>query len=348
MRGRMRRASAGASRVPVLALGVVLAGAVVGCAHSGSHATRQSTVTTARATATAPAQATAPIHRKRLRTAGGRRHPSRARGSHRPVPIAGRPRRIRRGPNRGLYRVRLPDGLILTTHGPDPRPKEPANHGGDIGPGDPERPVACASDHYVHVLYGRPAGAPDRYAAVKAMIQASMRRSDAVLNEDSLQAGGVSADYKVICEAGGQPRVDSFVNDAPFGFGNIVAAARAAGFKDSSTKYVVFYDQNDPSGKACGQGSLAGDESPSIGNSSNDGNRYAIAYGESCWQGATAMHEIGHTMGAVQYNSPNSTGSGGHCRDENDVMCYAPDGGDRNTGTYSRCTDFEHFDCAHD
>jgi Carbohydrate binding module (family 6)/Carbohydrate binding module (family 35) len=207
--------------------------------------------------------------------------------------------------------------------------------------------VACASDHYQHVLYGRPAGTPDRYSAVKAGIQATIRRNDAVLTEDSQQAGSVNADYKVLCEAGGQPRIDSFVSSTPFGFANIVAAARAAGFDSPGVNYTIFYDQGDPSGFACGQGSLDADETPSSSNRNNQGGHYAIAYGEGCWYGHTAMHEAGHNMGAVQYNAPNSTGNGWHCRDENDVMCYS-DGGDRDTGVFTRCTDFEHFDCGHD
>ncbi|MEA2440917.1 MAG: hypothetical protein QOH76_2341 [Thermoleophilaceae bacterium] len=245
--------------------------------------------------------------------------------------------------------MRLRDGRVVFSHGPDPRvPQAPQNHGTGFNIGDPERPLVCASDHYQHVLYGRPAGAPDRYAAVKAKIQASMRRADAVLNEDSLETGGVSADYKVLCEAGGQPRVDSFVNPEPFSFESIVDAAQAAGFTDETTNYTIFYDENDPTGQACGRGNVDGDESPSFGNKNNQGGKYAVIYGEDpCWYDRTPMHEIGHNLGAVQYNAPNSTGDGWHCLDQIDVMCYS-DGGDRDTGEFIRCTDSQHFDCGHD
>ena len=38
-----------------------------------------------------------------------------------------------------------------------------------------------------------------------------------------------------------------------------------------------------------------------------------------------ALHEVSHTLGAVQMSSPNSSGAG-HCNDQYDVMCY-DDGG---------------------
>src|SRR5215210_2818623 len=176
----MRRGSP--RRALALALAVVLVAAVPGCGRSDDGAARHSRVTTTRAALAA--QSNARNAGKRPQNARRRVRPARTRGNN-PTRAsrAGRARRIRRGPNRGLLQVRLPDGHVLLTHGPDPRPKTPASHGAGIGPGDPERPLVCASDHYLHVLYGRPAGAPNRYAAVKAAIQASMRRSDAVLNE---------------------------------------------------------------------------------------------------------------------------------------------------------------------
>ena len=60
------------------------------------------------------------------------------------------------------------------------------------------------------------------------------------------------------------------------------------------------------------------------------------------------MHENGHNQGAVQPSAPDSTGSGAHCNDLLDVMCYAPDGGDRNQTEVSTCTDAMWFDCDND
>ncbi len=63
----------------------------------------------------------------------------------------------------------------------------------------------------------------------------------------------------------------------------------------------------------------------------------------------TPMHENAHNQGAVQPEAPNSTGTGGHCYEERDVLCYSPDGGDRNqNGIASRCTSRVTFDCGND
>jgi hypothetical protein len=54
-------------------------------------------------------------------------------------------------------------------------------------------------------------------------------------------------------------------------------------------------------------------------------------------------------MGAVQYGAPNSTGTGGHCNEAADVLCYSPDGGDlHQTALVPRCPGVPRFDCNFD
>ena len=55
------------------------------------------------------------------------------------------------------------------------------------------------------------------------------------------------------------------------------------------------------------------------------------------------MHEGAHTMGAVQASAPHSTGSGWHCNQEQDVLCYV-DGGDRNQFIVNDCPARLYFD----
>jgi hypothetical protein len=246
----------------------------------------------------------------------------------------------------GLYEVEV-RGVDLVTHGPDLESwVESRESAGDVGfdPGDQERAPQCATDYYQHVLYARPSGAPDRYTEVKAELQAAIRRMNAVLNHDALESGGVSADYKVLCDGAGEIQVDSFVSAGP-SFGQIVSAARAAGFRQPNADYTIFYDGTTG---GCGVGSYIDDETLDASNLSNSGGGYAISY-RDCWFNATPMHENGHAQGAVQYGAPNSTGNGGHCYDEEDVMCYSPDGGDlHQEGEVQRCTDRVHFDCGND
>ena len=241
----------------------------------------------------------------------------------------------------GLYRIPLADGSVLFTHGADPVP----NHGGSMDTSDPQRAPVCATDYYQHVLYGRLGGSTDRFASVKSAIQASIRRMDAVLNEESIASGNVPADYKVKCDSTGAIQVNTFTSTAA-DFSSVVSAARSAGYNLSNVDYTIFFDYQPPD--YCGVGSYINDESLSVFNSNNGGGGYGVSYSE-CWTNETPMHENGHNQGAVQYNAPYSTGSGGHCYDENDVMCYSPDGGDKNqTGTIDRCTDRLHFDCGND
>jgi hypothetical protein len=166
-----------------------------------------------------------------------------------------------------------------------------------------------------------------------------------VLNADSLASGGGTADYKLLCDSAGAIRVDRLVTPST-SFDRIVAAARAAGFGARNVDYTIFLD--DDGGGACGIGSYAEDERLVAGNASNLGGSYAVAY-TGCWYDETPMHEVAHNQGAVQYGAPNSTGIGGHCYDEVDVVCYSPDGGNlHQDGTVTRCTDRIHFDCGAD
>ena len=57
------------------------------------------------------------------------------------------------------------------------------------------------------------------------------------------------------------------------------------------------------------------------------------------------MHENGHNQGAVQPGAPHAT-PGGHCWDENDVMCYA-DGTRTDQPIENRCAETS-FDCGCD
>ena len=118
------------------------------------------------------------------------------------------------------------------------------------------------------------------------------------------------------------------------------------GFNSTQTEYLIFYDGT--AGGACGIGSYRPDERLAADNLANRGGGFGIVY-SGCWFNETPMHESAHMMGAVQYGAPNSTGTGGHCVDEVDVLCYAPDGGDLNqSGTITTCPGAPRFDCGFD
>ena len=267
----------------------------------------------------------------------------------------------------GLYQFRA-GGAVFQTHGPDPITVD--SHGTSMDVGDPERVPVCTtstSSYHQRILYAYNQGTANRLATVTPHIQAAIRRMDHVLDEESVISGGPHADYRVFCAAGGAIKVDAFVVPPASGggsqssFGNIVAAARAAGYTSPNVDYTIFYDASDSSGLACGVGSFWGDDRAIAGNYNNNPGGsvqggYAVTYGPyssptsaGCWYGHTPMHENGHNQGAVQAAAPFSTGTGAHCWDEIDVMCYSPDGGNvHQGGTVTYCSASERFDCRND
>jgi hypothetical protein len=281
--------------------------------------------------------------------------PARAAAHLAPPPLAAAAQRAALGPGAerlpsGLYRV--PVGApgspaYLLSHGPDPAPAVVGSAGplSGFAPGAPERWPLCAGDHTQRFLYAHLAGQPDRLGYWAATLRAQIRRADAVLDRESLASGGPSADYRVACDPDGEISLASIaVSDVDFS--SVVAAARAAGFSAPGTDYSVFVDDDSPSW--CGLGSFHRDEQAGAANASLPGADYAIVY-RDCWYGSTLMHENGHNQGAVQYGAPHSTGSGDHCWQAFDVMCYSPDGGDlHQQGMSWDCLDYQRFDCGYD
>lgn len=108
--------------------------------------------------------------------------------------------------------------------------------------------------------------------------------------------------------------------------------------------YVVWIDAPAERG-ACGQGEGFTDPRRSQDNWNNQGGRFALVFrpgGRFCGA-ATVRHEIGHTLGALQPDAPNS-GRGAHCHDAyEDTMCY-PDAPVRDDGQWEG----EYFDYRND
>ncbi len=242
----------------------------------------------------------------------------------------------------GLLRVKVGDSKTLVTHGLDPKaaPVQAATAG-------PERAPVCASDRYQHFLYGYPADRSNRISTLRGSFISAIRQMNAMLNDAALESGNKTADYKVKCDTAGAVRIDAFRSptpDAGTSFSTVVDAARNAGFSDPNADYTIFFDSAVPPG--CGTASYLDDQTLSADNRNNVGGGYALAY-QGCWDRRTLMHENGHNQGAVQYNAPFSTGSGAHCGDGSDVMCYS-DGGDKDVGLSLYCTDKMYFDCRYD
>ena len=241
----------------------------------------------------------------------------------------------------GLYKVTTDDGGVLYTHGGDPAPL----HGESMGVGDPELAPVCATTNAQQVLYGYTKASGNRLNQFRASLQAQIRRNTHVLDESAKASGGAGARYRVVCDSAGAISVAAFQTNGT-GFSQIVNSAKKARHNRTDVDYTIFFDGT--SATACGIGSYYSDERAGAENYNNRGGAYGVSY-RDCWYGRTSMHENGHNMGAVQASAPFSTGSGAHCVDVLDVMCYSPDGGNLNQdGTVTRCATVMWFDCNND
>lgn len=202
-----------------------------------------------------------------------------------------------------------------------PNPEVLPGEGGDV-------PPACASDYYfVGVLaYATDSVRDETVSSFRTRITTA---NTAFYNSATAnQSNGAS--LKFACVSGtANARIDTIALSHPSSyytsFGTIANELFALGYNRSNEKYVVWYESTLPGTNYCGQGSLDGDSSDSVANANDVGPDYAINY--DC---DAILHEVGHTIGAVQNDAPHSSGAG-HCYDENDVMCY-DDGGPYFTG----------------
>lgn len=230
----------------------------------------------------------------------------------------------------GLWRVQTDRGPDLFTHGPM-RPPRRCPTG------------ASPMSFNLQILYAHPVGSVDRIDESRPQLQAAIRRMNAVLDAESLASGGPDADYRVHCDEAGRVAVDAIATDG-YSFSEVVSAARAAGYGSAQTEYLVFYDG--PAGGAC-----AG-SAPTAAMSGSAPTTYRTAVAATAWSTRAAGSVRPRcTRARTRWGRSNthSTGTGGHCVDEVDVMCYAPDGGDLNqSGVAVTCAGATRFDCGHD
>ena len=218
-----------------------------------------------------------------------------------PAPGAGaRDGRVSFGDPCGHGLIEVGDGLC--THGGDrvPEAVERAATGFAARAEEPARKKKanprCAGDgvrgRRIRVLYGFPSDTTSRAAAFERWIRESVVLADQNLDR---QSPGIPGQHlRMYCRNGRKVTVTCCYG--PAGQGTI-----------------YFDDRADPAGN--------------LNNMISTGPRFAmVEIGGSTATGAYVfLHEVGHTLGAVQDSAPHSSGAG-HCYTGYDVMCYA-DGG---------------------
>ncbi|HVL87113.1 MAG TPA: hypothetical protein VM681_03760 [Candidatus Thermoplasmatota archaeon] len=214
----------------------------------------------------------------------------------------------------------------------------------------------CVEDlreRHVQVIYARAPDGEDRYELLLPDIRAHVKLANGVVYREGLVFGR-DIRFRMACEADGEVSVRNVVigsmrdRDPTWSSFSILAELKAQGYDRNNVKYLVVID------RTLGGGGWAYpmyyDSRPGPENANNNRVAYAVV-GKPNFE--VMIHELGHTLGAVQANAPHSQPNG-HCNEGQDYMCYSDwwqsEPRDARDLSYNglRCTDREYFDCGYD
>jgi hypothetical protein len=208
--------------------------------------------------------------------------------------------------------------------------------------------VPCIGDgtlgNRIQMLYARSPLVPDRYTSLLASFRQWAAELDQATWLSAAETGG-GRHLRFVTDANCQLDV-ARVLLTPAGeasFDQMRTELQLLGHNRTDRKYLVWVDA---AAGICGLGEVYDDQRPTTANWNNTGPMYARV-DAPCWHYAE-HHEIFHTLGAVQPDTPHHSAAR-HCTDEADVMCYDDDAG----GPVSMTTTCppEHevlLDCGHD
>ena len=241
------------------------------------------------------------------------------------------------------------DELAATWCGPDTTTDDTA-HASSAGP-------------RFKVIYASPSDEPSRFDALDDVIQADARAISALVASTAGGQRTLRFDTGTSCG----PRYLDLMNvrlprtRAAYLAGDLDARtdrleadlAPALATVGGTRNALVYADGLYGGDGIAGYASFWLDDRPGAVNWSNRGGLFAFVFGSASNPGfvtprrTSVLHELAHTLGAVQDSAPNATGMG-HCTDEYDVLCYA-DGGPQNTMTWDCGSAAESlFDCGAD
>jgi uncharacterized repeat protein (TIGR01451 family) len=219
--------------------------------------------------------------------------------------------------------------------------------------------VVCDTDpsaKRVQLLYVRGSSVADQYATTVGQIRQWAELIDGIVDASAAETGAIRRVRYVMDGSCNVDVANEVLTDTQAAsLSAMTTELQARGYNRDDRKYAAFVDST--SGQCKGVASLWMDDSAGATNLNNSRATYARAEFPGCSFSSTAAgylmaHELMHTFGGVQDSAPHSTsqfaGSGGHCYDEWDRMCYK-DGG--NTVLQTLCPDAGHdnlFDCNHD
>lgn len=199
---------------------------------------------------------------------------------------------------------------------------------------------ASHSGARIKVVYAYAQGETNRFSTYKDLIQSDIAT---VANWVAAASGGqrtirfdtgthCGPDYVDIVSVQ-LPRTRTTYTGSPERAGMVMTDVRAALSGMSGTRnYLVYADGLYANDWVLGTAQMPEDDRPGAGNFANYGGTVAAVWGDGdpdfvLDRLTTVLHEVSHTLGAVQDSAPQSS-QAGHCFEMYDVMCY-PDGGPR-------------------
>ena len=235
-------------------------------------------------------------------------------------------------------RAAAPSTCPTVSSGTDDRANDP--HGG--------------AARVIKVIYAHPAGVGNRLPTYGPVIEAGVRSlAEFVASESGgllsirFDIGTFEGPHCLDIQKVALPQTKEHYSSPPFDAFDKVAedVIRRLGPQVGPRNYLIYADLVAPAGIAGEAQALISPgvtDLPSSGPLHDQGGLFSMLYGRggSDFFGSTqpfvpgttsrlqvevALHEVSHTLGAVQMSSPNSSGAG-HCNDRYDLMCYE-DGG---------------------
>lgn len=182
------------------------------------------------------------------------------------------------------------------------------------------------------VIYAHIKGEPNRFLRLKRKLRDAAKEADRMLWESARETG-VSRHIRFACDRDDAIKVSymKLRRVAKRDYESAQEQMQTEKIYDVDKRYLLFADWSDsknplPDNRfVCGEGGYFVHRNPSKNNFNNDANRVAISNlkpDNPCGSSlaVSALHEITHTLGAVQRGSPNHRN--GHVLDLNDIMSH--------------------------
>lgn len=230
------------------------------------------------------------------------------------------------GKCKGLYKInKVPGEDIRCTYGPEVSFVNSTKvNGGNETPG---LGVQCSGDNTsgmrVQAIYAYAEDQADRYDELVPYFRGV---ADNVSNSFSASAKITDGTALLKWVTNGNCEIEiakvKMKSTEDDSFSETISAVMRSGHDEPGKLYMIWTEAN----LVCGIADFISDDNPDP--NTNYSSKGTIArynrIDKSCW-GQSELHEIVHSMGAVQHTAPHATGRG-HCFDGYDAMCYG-DGG---------------------